>query len=167
MRTVWIDDREIGSQNSLVAPHVYDLGQIPAGNHRLTVRVDNRMILPYRPDAHSVSDSLGQSWNGIVGAMELRATPLVWIEELQVYPDFETRSAVLKGKIGNATGKAGSDRLIVGILPKGATESSYEPLTIEDVSWSEAGGSFEVKATAGHLFKSWDEFSPTVMMATA
>ena len=31
------------------------------------------MILPYRPDAHSVSDSLDDAWNGIVGKIELRA----------------------------------------------------------------------------------------------
>ena len=40
--TVWIDDRMIGSQKSLVAPHVYDLGAITPGSHRLTIRVDNR-----------------------------------------------------------------------------------------------------------------------------
>ena len=57
--TVWLDGQKIGSDKSLVAPHVYDLGAVTPGRHRLTIRVDNRMIMPYRPDAHSVSDSLG------------------------------------------------------------------------------------------------------------
>ena len=65
--TVWVDSQKIGSDKSLVAPHVYDLGTLAGGSHRLTIRVDNRMIMAYRPDAHSVSDSLAGSWNGIVG----------------------------------------------------------------------------------------------------
>ena len=56
------------------------------GKHRLTVRVDNRMLLNYRPDAHAVSDSLGSTWNGIVGKIELRSTSPVWIEDVQVFP---------------------------------------------------------------------------------
>ena len=63
--TVWLDDKEVGSDISLCTPHEYDLGLVPSGKHRLTIRVDNRMILPYRPDAHSVSDSLDDAWNGI------------------------------------------------------------------------------------------------------
>src|SRR5215510_7625400 len=43
--TVWLDDKLIGSQNSLVAPHVYDFGFISTGRHRLTIRVDNRMLM--------------------------------------------------------------------------------------------------------------------------
>src|SRR5690242_1274111 len=68
--TVWLDDKKIGSDRSLVAPHVYDLGTVSFGRHRLTIRVDNRMVLPYRPDAHSVSDSLGATWNGIIGKIQ-------------------------------------------------------------------------------------------------
>src|SRR6185369_664468 len=76
--TVWLDSKLLGSQQSLVAPHVYDLGAASPGRHRLTIRVDNRMIMPYRPDAHSVSDSLGASWNGIVGKIQLEDTGRVW-----------------------------------------------------------------------------------------
>ena len=69
---VWLDGKEIGSNDSLVAPHEYDLGILPPGEHHFSIRVDNRMILPYRPDAHSVSDSLDAAWNGIVGKIEFR-----------------------------------------------------------------------------------------------
>lgn len=57
---VWIDDKPLGTNNSLCAPHEYDLGILSPGRHRLTVRCDNRPnIVPgYRPDGHSVSDAL-------------------------------------------------------------------------------------------------------------
>src|SRR5207244_7718090 len=35
--TVWIDERKIGSTISLVAAHVYDLGTVSPGRHRLTI----------------------------------------------------------------------------------------------------------------------------------
>ena len=59
------------------------------------------MILPYRPDGHSVSDALGATWNGIVGTIALTATSPVWIDDAQVFPDVEKKSATIKVKIGN------------------------------------------------------------------
>ena len=97
--TVWIGSKKIGSARSLVAPHEFDLGQVEPGTHRLTVRVDTSMILPYRPDAHAVSDSLGMSWNGIVGKMELHSP--IWIEEFKLWieaPPGHIRNAIASMK---------------------------------------------------------------------
>ena len=108
--TVWLDEKEIGSDISLSTPHEYDLGIVAPGKHRLTIRVDNRTQLPvagHLLDSHSISDALGAAWNGIVGKIELRATPPVWIEDVQVFPDVTNKSALVKIKIGNMTGKVG------------------------------------------------------------
>ena len=53
---LWLDDREIGRWDSLSTPHIYDLGGVTPGTHRLSIRVDNHMIVPVGPNAHSVSD---------------------------------------------------------------------------------------------------------------
>ena len=103
--TVWLDDKEIGSDIRRGVPHEFDFGMLPPGKHRLTVRVDNRMIMPYRLDAHSVSDSLDNAWNGIVGKIELRATPPVWIENVQIFPNVENQTITVRAHIGNLTGK--------------------------------------------------------------
>ncbi|HSQ25135.1 MAG TPA: discoidin domain-containing protein [Pyrinomonadaceae bacterium] len=150
LTTVWIDDRMVGSQSSLVAPHVYDLGAVAPGYHRLTVRVDNRLILPYRPDAHSVSDSLGGSWNGIVGAIELSDTGRVWIDDAQVFPNLAQHTMLIKVRIGNATGRSGSATLTaiwpdVGVVP---------------VTWDENGGTAEVQVPIRLDAETWDEFHP-------
>lgn len=94
--TVWMDDVCMGSFTSLCVPHRYRIGSLPAGSHRLTVRVDNRMIYPYRPDAHGVSDSVGHSWNGIAGKVELTAQNMITIEKAAVYPDYRSKSASVK-----------------------------------------------------------------------
>ena len=148
--TVWIDDRIVGAQNSLVAPHVYDLGAVTPGSHRLTIRVDTSMVLPYRPDAHSVSDSLGGSWNGIVGAIELSDTGRVWIDDAQVFPSLAQHTMLIKVRIGNATGRSGSATLTaiwpdVGVVP---------------VTWDEKGGAAEVQVPIRFDAEAWDEFHP-------
>ena len=147
---VWLDDKLIDTQMSLVAPHVYDLGSVSPGRHRLTIRVDNRMLMPYRPDAHSVSDSLGGSWNGIVGKIELEDSGRVWIDDAQVFPNLTQHSMLIKVHIGNATGRSGQATLTaiwpdIGVVP---------------VSWDEHGGDAEVEVPIRYDAETWDEFHP-------
>ncbi len=151
--TVWIGDRKIGSRRSLVAPHEFDLGMIEPGDHRLTIRVDTSMLLPYRPDAHGVSDSLGMSWNGITGKIELAATSPVWIEDAQVYATSPSQPVVIKVKIGNSTGKAGSGTIVE------PTHRVSVP-----VSWTENGGEAELRISfpVSKGAHTWSEFNPIV-----
>jgi hypothetical protein len=165
--TVWLDDKEIGSDISLCTPHEYDLGLVPPGKHHLTVRVDNRMILSYRPDAHSVSDSLDQAWNGIVGKMELRATPQVWIEDVQVFPDAKKSSAILKCKLNNSSGKPGQGRIELwyGVHPW--VKAHLPPFVHKDISWNSNRSDFEIEIplnaqALGDSAKIWDEFNPAL-----
>ena len=148
--TVWIDDRKIGSDRSLVAPHVYDLGTLALGRHRLTIRVDNRMLMPYRPDAHSVSDSLGATWNGIVGTIQLEDTGRVWIDEAQVFPNLRQHSMLIKVKIGNATGRSGQATLT----------AIWPDISVVPVSWDENGGTAEIEVPIRIDAEKWDEFHP-------
>jgi hypothetical protein len=151
--TVWMDSRKIGSNNSLVAPHIYDLGVLARGRHRLSVRADNRMILPYRPDAHSVSDSLGSTWNGIVGRIELTATSPVWMDDVQVFPNIVKKSALIKVVVGNATGRGGTGTLSAG----GATST---------VTWDTKGGKAEFEVLLDKNAQVWDEFNPSLQRLT-
>jgi len=147
--TVFVDDRAVGSCHSLVAPHTYDLGALSAGKHRLSIRIDNRMILPYRPDGHSVSDAEGAAWNGIVGRIELAETSPVWIEDAQAYPDLEKKSVRIKLQIGNMTGRAGSGTVAAGEI--------HAP-----VSWDASGGQAEIEVPLGPDAKTWSEFTPVL-----
>lgn len=161
--TVWVDDQRIGSNNSLCTPHEFDLGLLPPGHHRLTVRVDNRMIRPYRPDAHSVSDSLDQAWNGIIGKIELRATAPVWISDLQAYPHVATKSVTVRGTLGNLTGLDGTNNLRVIITPfqvNGSPRALAQ--TNLNVVWGASGGSFETELTLDPSAELWDELHPTL-----
>jgi beta-galactosidase len=147
--TLWVDEREIGSKRSLVAEHAYELGQLAPGKHRVSVRVDSRLLMKYRPDSHSVSDSLGMSWNGIVGKVELRATSPVYIDDAQVYPRVADRSALVRVRVANAGGRAGS----------GAITANGKRIP---VTWTEQGGSAEFRVQYPKNAKTWDEFQPVL-----
>lgn len=152
--TVWLDGQKIGSDKSLVAPHIYDLGTISLGRHRLTIRIDNRMLMPYRPDAHSVSDSLAGSWNGIIGKIELTDTDRVWIDDVQVFPDLAKKSMLIKVRIGNQTGRSGTATL--GAL-------FIDDVGIVPATWDEHGGTAEVEVPLRFDAPTWDEFHPKLV----
>lgn len=82
--TLWIDGECKGSIVSLCAPHVYEIGALSAGEHTVTLCIDNGWQLPYRPDGHGVSDALGATWNGVAGAITLELFNRVWIERVKV-----------------------------------------------------------------------------------
>jgi hypothetical protein len=144
---VYLDDKLIGSNRSLVAPHNFDLGVLKPGRHLLSIRIDNRMLSPaYRPDGHGVSDAEGSTWNGIVGRIELSATSPVWIEDAQVFPNIAAKSAQVRVSIGNVTGKAGKGTLSVGTVSVPVTWDRAGCKAVIDVPLAKAG--------------LWSEFTP-------
>jgi len=150
--TVWIDDRQIGTQNSLSTPHLYDLGQVAPGSHRLTIRVDNRVKIAIGMDAHSITDQTQTNWNGIVGRIELYPTDAVWIKDVQVYPDLAKKKMMVRAAIGNDTAKAVPCNLTLS-LGSSTVHSSFSAVPNGSMMHGEcASGDAEL----------WDEFSPRV-----
>ncbi len=185
---VWLDDRPVGTNNSLSTPHVYELGlvagdgathlrqgsgghapprsdglgsgRLQPGKHTLTVRVDNRMVVDVGENSHSVTDHTQGNWNGLVGALTLHRTPPVWIEDVQVYPDAAAKSARVKVRIGNATGEAGGGRCQVsGVGCQNGGAAT-------DVTWSVAGGTAELDVAFTPASSTWDEFDPVLIPLT-
>ncbi|HMP84906.1 MAG TPA: hypothetical protein PKA41_19615, partial [Verrucomicrobiota bacterium] len=142
-------------------PHEYELGvNLSPGKHTLTVRVDNRSLLPYRPDAHSISDSLAQSWNGIVGDMKLRADDAVWIEHVELKPDLARRGVEATIFIRNTTGEPVPARLVfLQVTPKNFGGNAYTPM--QQTATLPAGvTNLTIFHPIGDQFETWSEFSP-------
>ncbi len=162
--TLWADGARIGSQNSLSTPHVYDLtGRLAPGGHRLTIRVDNRVKIGVGVNAHSVSDHTQTNWNGIIGDVSLHATPKVWLDDVQVYPNVPSRTARVRVAIGNATGGPVESTLS---LRAACGESAAEVRTVRFTAEKERG-SIEVDLPLGPEAPLWDEFSPNLHQLTA
>jgi hypothetical protein len=161
--TLWVDGERIGSNDSLSVPHVYDLsGRIGPGRRRLTLRVDNRMVVPVGVNSHSVSDHTQSNWNGVVGEIRLYSTSPVWIEDLQVFPDVANRSARVRAVLGNRTGREVKGTLFF------RARSSRERRTHDAgrrgyaVDFSEERATVEFDYPLGRRALLWDEFSPAL-----
>lgn len=155
---VWVDGKVIGTNNALATPHDYDLGQLAPGKHTLTIRVDNRMVVDVGHDSHSVSDHTQGNWNGIVGRIELRATPLVWIEEVKVYPNLAGKSLRAKVTIGNALGRPIQVGLQYSILSHNVPSMPPFPQERLTSDLPVGGTSVEIHYSAGESLLVWDEF---------
>lgn len=147
--TCYIDGRLVGEEEGLCTPHEYRLGQLEAGEHTLTVCVDNSLLHPYRPDGHMVSDALGATWNGIVGDIYIKGYKELYIEEIGLYPDSEKSQVEVKISFLNYS-----------------EESKAALLHLDDEIIEVAAGSGQTEFMFTVPFKEeislWDEYSPTL-----
>lgn len=151
---VWVDDLCLGRQDSLVSEHLYQLPDgLKPGNHRLTVRIDNRLEkIPAR--GHQVSDDTQTNWNGILGELNAEATDWAWIDEVAVYPDAANRLARVRVSLGNQTGRPIKGRLEFACMGQGVDRK-------QEVAFDMARDG-QVIETCLHLGADaplWDEFN--------
>jgi len=100
--TVYVNDVKAGSQNSLSTPHEYDLTDLLGpGKNRISIRMDNKVIIPIGVNSHSISDHTQSNWNGITGEILLFTRPKIFIDEIKVYPDLEKKTAKIIVSIKN------------------------------------------------------------------
>ncbi len=151
---VWVDDECVGEEMSLCAPHRFMLGCLKAGYHRLTICVDNGFLLPYRPDGHGVSDALGANWNGMAGAVYIEAKPQVYLEDVKLYPDYDTRTVIVRGVVKRNV-KAAS------LANEGEVSISAGDALIKLVP-AGACTDFELKVSYDSNAKEWSEYEPFV-----
>ncbi len=162
---VWVDDREAGMQNSLVAPHEYDLTAcLSPGKHRITIRIDNRIKeINVGPDSHSVTDHTQGNWNGIIGKMQLQAEVPVYIEDLQIYPDLKAKIAKVKLQVQN-TGKTAFLGQISISAKSFNSKVVHQTQVIKTKVSLPAGYSklVELDLPMGSKMQTWDEFNPAL-----
>lgn len=126
--SVWVDGKSYGSQNSLSVPHLYDFGiELEPGRHTLTVCVDNTVRIELGESAHAISENTQTNWNGIIGLIELRSTPAVWIDSARVFTDAHTRTAKVEIQLASALNEAVSGAIEAQIREQGASVRGSVP----------------------------------------
>ena len=145
---LWLDGTEIGGQDSLSAPHVYDLtGRLTPGSHALSLRIDNRMLVDVGNWAHSVSDHTQSNWNGVIGRLAVTATSPAAIANLRTFPDVAARA--VRVEVDVAAIAPGTGEVRVG--------DQRTPVT-----WTAAGGTATLTVPLGADAALWDEFHPVL-----
>jgi len=109
---VWLDGCDLGTRDSLITPHEYELGQtLTPGKHRLTIRADNTLKYDLGRFVHINYDGTQTNWCGIVGKLELSAADLVSIDDLQIYPNAAERKIKVHARLANVSGAPAKGRL--------------------------------------------------------
>jgi len=161
---VWVDDREIGIGESLGTPHTFELTDaLTAGRtHKITVRVDNHLLIDVGKNSHSVSDHTQTNWNGIIGNLKLVATDRVWIDEIHVYPHLQKKAARLRLRLGNATGAPCHGTLTVQAMSYNVKPVHQAESMAVQVQLDPGENTVEIDYPLGADANLWDEFSPAL-----
>ncbi|MAW94348.1 MULTISPECIES: sugar-binding domain-containing protein [unclassified Leeuwenhoekiella] len=169
--TVYIDSVKVGSRESLVGSHNYDLtAHLNPGRHLLTVEIDNSDLYPNinvtgdryplkvnQEMAHAYTNHTQIKWNGILGAMNITASSPNQLQNLQIYPDFDNDEIRVSYQQQNATVKPVLFELL---------DASGAVVFSKEIKSPEVDGpyfNFTVERPAELKF--WDEFNPNVYMA--
>ncbi|MFV0589941.1 MAG: sugar-binding domain-containing protein [Draconibacterium sp.] len=160
--TVWINDQQVGMQNSLATAHVFDISQfLHSGKNSITVRIDNR-IKEVDPgiDSHSITDHTQSNWNGIVGELSLKANGKIYIENTAVFPDATSKTVHIKATVFNLLNETQAATLSAVANLKSSTNEGETKS--EDFQLKPGKNSIEVNYTLGENALLWDEFNPNV-----
>jgi len=162
--TLWVDGVQVGdSQETLTTAQVYDLSAVlrPGSRHQLTLCVDNSALPPIGNPAQTSVDTQ-TNWNGVLGEIALRATDLVWIEEVKLFPDVEAKAVRVVLTFGSPDGALARGRLSLCARSwnggEGAASHEPEPLGVEFEA--DEQGRYEVVYRLGEGARLWSEFSP-------
>lgn len=163
---VWLDGKECGMQDSLCVPHVHELGiSLSPGLHKLTLRVDNSVKFNVGNDAHSITEQTQTNWNGVVGRIELQATPTVRVDDLQVYPDLDRRTAMVKSTVINQTSR--SVTVAANIVVSSAIAPSVKAQTESRKVAPGERVDLTVTVSLPKGNTAWSEFNPALLQASA
>ena len=157
----WLDGTALGTQESLIAPHVYDLGTLLSpGKHQLTICVDNTLLFDLGRFVSIYYEGTQTNWNGVIGRIELEAHDPVSLTKIQTYPDVNRKSVRVKLRVGNSSGSHPTGNISLSV-----TNSSGHPAG-SDVMVPFAFPSEEIVLDAlvplGPEIQLWDEFAPNL-----
>ncbi|PHR88193.1 MAG: beta-glucuronidase, partial [Leeuwenhoekiella sp.] len=165
---LWLDDQKLGMQNSMVAPHQYELpSDLKPGKHTLTIRVDNRIKeINVGPDSHSLTDHTQGNWNGIIGKLNLIATPSIYMGNIQAYPNRERAEVTFKIPVNQLEVRNSNVLLSLQLSTFNTAEKQkLAPLT-QSFRLNKQTDTLQITANLGNTMQLWDEFNPALYRAS-
>ena len=165
--TVFVNDKRAGNQNSLATPHEYDISDlVMPGKNLLSIRIDNRVIIPIGVNSHSISDHTQSNWNGITGEISLRATSKVYISDVRVYPDLKKKSAKVIVAVSNKPGTPFKGT--ISLKADSYNSKTAQSLKTRFVEASTNSGKIEIvtEYSMGNHMQLWSEFKPALYKLT-
>lgn len=163
---VWLDGQSVGEHDSLVSEHCFDLTPNikPGQKQMITVRLDNRMILPLA-ESHIHSYHTSTMWGGITGGARIEVLPLSRIESVYLVPDARDKTVSVDMAFTLAAAEseeASSYAATVEIQDAEGNSVSVKAVPIERTSEAGADGAAAVSLYLGAEAVSWSDRNPYV-----
>jgi hypothetical protein len=164
--TIWVDNHKLGMENYLGTPHNFNVTEfLTPGEHVITILVDNRIKdIDVGIDAHSVSDNTQTNWNGIIGDIQLIASPKVAIANVKLYPDIKNKRVKVVAEMQNFTGVTQKGELQVEVRNKKNPNERFEKI-IKKINIDDKGETI-LEYPMGNNSLLWDEFNPNLYEMT-
>ena len=166
---VWIDEQPVGEQSIATAPQIYDVTRFATpGRHRVTVMVDNRPARrPVQAEAHQFSDNTQTNWNGLIGQLELVASPEVRLDDVQIHPDVAAKRLRVRVTPGWLGASAVGGRLMIRAESFNHDGPVHRPPEVRaELPVGQAAVSVKLDIELGEQARLWDEFSPALYRVT-
>lgn len=144
---LWVDDKYVGTYNSLCTSHHYDItSYISKNKHKITIMVDNTSY-PTK-GGHMTSPDTQTNWNGITGEISINITNKTRLYNVKFYPNTKDKTVTVKGNIlGDKIDK-------ISLIAFDYNKS------FEKQSYNINNNSFEVKYFMSDDVELWSEYNP-------
>lgn len=152
LTTVWLDDQEIGSCNSLNTPHIYELPLLQPGVHTITIRVDNTDY-PTK-GGHLTSQDTQTNWNGITGRIELQFFGKSRLGGIRLDPKLSERSVHITAALDSDSGAT--------LVVSAQSFNSEKTHTVDEREYTISPGSLSIDYELGQEALLWSEGAPNL-----
>lgn len=158
---VWVDGKEIQPvvNESLHTPHLYDLGVLAPGKHRLTVRIDNRPVVHMGIAGHGYGGETEPIWLGAVGDLFLAAQDTVRVNRARVLPAENRRSVKVDLELAADENAPRGVRLTAQIVDSKNNDRIIGQRQ-RNLSADDLNGRVSIDIDLRTQAEAWDEFNP-------
>jgi hypothetical protein len=143
---VWMDDKYVGSNNSLCTPHRYRLTPYINKQNKLTIMIDNTSY-PV-PGGHMTSKDTQTNWNGITGEIYIEECSQIYLTGVKIYPNAEKRLIEVKATLNGGA----QSKLTVSV----SDDNKVFPKSVYQLYEGENSATYYLDETA----ETWSEHTP-------
>lgn len=160
--TLYINGHLVGSNQGLGTAHEYNISPyVKPGENKIALCIDNSQIVDIGRIPHSISEQTMAAWNGVLGEMQLRVKDKIRIDEVQVFPDYAKKQAIVKIKVANAFST--SERIQLKLNAKDYNSRhrfSGKEMVNESVIKPDTITTLEIVYPFKGKVQEWNEFNP-------
>lgn len=159
---IWINGHPVGAERSLSTPHRYEVGgYLVPGENVITVRIDNRKLLPVGDIGHGYTEETQTIWNGILGDIVLINRGTFYLDNLMLRPSIQENGVWMNFNVVNRKSESVDIELV-----SMATPGNFSGASMDGGNWRlqipPGTSSWTLFAYLGEDYERWSEFNPAV-----